>query len=143
LSFHGKTGGENSLIFVKIIMTLINSCIINIGDLLKYFPEIEFLSHAPYFENKSVEKIILNNNPKKYGLKIILLEKRGGDAIKQINIYRENKIEVSGMLDIYHYVANNAGSLETNWSDIVSQLKSYILFRDKNDIHFLMVFIFL
>ncbi len=134
LSFHGKTGGENLLsLSGKIIMTFINLCIIDAEILLKKFPEIEFLSHAPYFEKELIKQTILKQQAKKIWIENHLPEKKGvDDAIKQINIYRENKINASGMLDIYHYVANYARSLQINWQRLVSELKSYILLTDKN-----------
>src|SRR3989339_889123 len=57
LSFHGKTGGENRLnLSGRIIMTVVNIFISDVEELLKYFPEIELLSHSPYFEKKSIQK---------------------------------------------------------------------------------------
>jgi len=134
LEFHGKTGGENQLNFSgKIIMTLVNLGICNVKILLKKFPEIEFLSHAPYFEKNFTKQIIFHQRPKKIWIENHLSGKRGiEDAIKQIIIYRENNINSSGMLDIYHYVANSITTLETNWSIIVEELKMYILLKDKN-----------
>ncbi len=134
LCFHGKTGGENQLKFSgRVIMTTVNVFINNVAVLLKYFPEIEFLSHAPYFEKKSVEKIIIKKNPKKIWIENHLYGKQGiKDAIKQINIYRESKINANGMLDIYHYIAHSVGTLQTNWTTLVEELKSYILLKDKN-----------
>ncbi len=132
LSFHGKTGGENILdLFSRIIMTLVNFRIFNAEVLLKNFPGIEFLSHAPYFEKKSNKLIIFQQQPKKIWIENHLSGKQGiEDAIKQINIYRENKINANGMLDIYHYIAHSIDSLQTNWTTLVEELKSYILLKD-------------
>lgn len=134
LSFHGKTGGEDRLNFLgRIIMTLVNFGIVDSELLLKNFPKIEFLSHGPYFENELIKQIILRNQPKKIWIENHLRGKRGVDeAIKQINIYRENKINTSGMLDIYHYVAGSIETLQTEWSNLVSELKPYFLLKDKN-----------
>ncbi len=134
LSFHGKTGGESILdLFSRIIMTLVNFCIFNAEVLLKNFPGIEFLSHAPYFEKKLVEKIIIKNNPKRIWIENHLYGKRGvEDAIKQINIYRKNKINANGMLDIYHYIAHSVKTLQKNWTTLVEELRLYILLKDKN-----------
>ena len=134
VSFHGRTGGENQLnLSGKIIMTLVNLGICNVKFLLERFPEIEFLSHAPYFEKNFTKQIIFHQRPKKIWIENHLSGKRGiEDAIKQIIIYRENNINSSGMLDIYHYVANSITTLETNWSIIVEELKMYILLKDKN-----------
>ena len=134
LSFHGKTGGENILdLFSRIIMTLVNFCIFNAEVLLKNFPGIEFLSHAPYFEKKSNKLIIFQQQPKKIWIENHLSGKQGvEDAIKQINIYRENKINANGMLDIYHYIAHSIDSLQTNWPKLVEEINSYILLKDKN-----------
>ena len=94
LSFHGKTGGENLLNFSgRIIMTLVNFCMVNAKNVLINFPGIEFLSHAPYFEKKSVKKTFIQYHPEKIWVENHLYGKRGvEDAIKQIIIYRENKI---------------------------------------------------
>lgn len=134
VSFHGRTGGENQLdLSGKIVMSLVNLGIVDVEDLLKNFPEIEFLSHGPYFEEESKKEIVIKYQPKKIWIENHLSGKRGiEDAIKQINIYRENNIDTSGMLDIYHYVANSITTLETDWSKIVEELKVYILLKDKN-----------
>lgn len=134
ISFHGRTGGENQLDLTgKIIMSLVNQGIVDIEDLLKKFPEIEFLSHGPYFEDESKKQIVIKYQPKKIWIENHLRGKRGvEDAIKQIKIYRENDIDASGMLDIYHYVADSLVTLKTNWSIIVEELKTYILLKDKN-----------
>ncbi len=134
LSFHGKTGGENRLnFFGRIIMTVVNYFVNEPKILLEYFPEIEFLSHAPYLEKKPVKEVILKNKPKKIWIENHLYGKQGvGDAIKQIIFYRENKINVNGVLDIYHYIAHLIDSLQTNWPNLVEEIKSYILLKDKN-----------
>lgn len=134
ISFHGKTGGENQLDpFGKIIMTLVNLGIFNVEILLKNFPEIEFLSHAPYLEQDATKQIIFEKRPKKIWVENHLYGRRGvEDAIKQINIYRENKIDASGMLDIFHYIAHSLDSLQTKWPNLVSELESFILLKDKN-----------
>jgi hypothetical protein len=134
VSFHGRTGGENQLDLPgKIIMSLVNQGIVDAEGLLKNFPEIEFLSHGPYFEDESKKQIVIKYQPKKIWIENHLRSKRGiEDAIKQINIYRENNINTSGMLDIYHYVANSITTLETDWSKIVEELEMYILLKDKN-----------
>lgn len=134
LSFHGKTGGEKQLNFSgRIIMMLVNLEICDIKILLKKFPEIEFLSHAPYFEENMTKRIIFQQQPNKIWIENHLRGKQGvEDAIKQINIYRENKIDAKGMLDIFHYVADYAGNLQTSWTNLVSELKSYILLESKN-----------
>lgn len=134
VSFHGRTGGENQLdLSGKIVMSLVNLGIVDVEDLLKNFPEIEFLSHGPYFEKESKKEIVIKYQPKKIWIENHLSGKRGiEDAIKQINIYRDNNINTSGMLDIYHYVANSITTLETDWSKIVEELKMYILLKDKN-----------
>ncbi|MCR4277073.1 MAG: hypothetical protein NUV87_03005 [Candidatus Roizmanbacteria bacterium] len=134
VSFHGRTGGENQLdLLGKIVMSLVNLEIVDIENLLKYFPEIEFLSHGPYFEEESKKQIVIKYQPNKIWIENHLSGKRGvEDAIKQINIYRENNINTSGMLDVYHYVANSVTTLETNWPKIVDELKTYILLKDKN-----------
>lgn len=144
ISFHGKTGGENKLnFFGRIIMTTVNVFISEVGELLKYFPQIEFLSHSPYFEKKSIQKIILKNKPKKIWIENHLYGKQGvDDAIKQIVFFRKNNINTNGMLDIYHYLAHSIDSLQTNWSNLVEELQLYILLKDKsgqkifNGIHF-------
>ena len=134
LSFHGKTGGESILdLFSTIIMTLVNFHIFNAEVLLKNFPGIEFLSHAPYFEKKSVERIIIKNNPKRIWIENHLSGKQGvEDAIKQINIYRKNRTNANGMLDIYHYIVHSVKTLQKNWTTLVEELKSYIVLKDKN-----------
>lgn len=134
-SFHGRTGGENQLdLSGKLIMSLVNLGIVDVEGLLKNFPEIEFLSHGPYFEEESKKQIVIKYKPKKVWIENHLKGKRGvEDAIKQINIYRENNINTSGMLDIYHYVANSITTLEADWPKIIEELKMYILLKDKND----------
>ncbi len=134
VSFHGRTGGENQLdLSGKIVMSLVNLGIVDIEDLLKNFPEIEFLSHGPYFEKESKKQIIIKYQPKKIWIENHLHGRKGiNDAIEQINIYRKNKINADGMLDIYHYVANSIATLETDWSKIIEELKMYILLKDKN-----------
>ena len=132
LSFHGKTGGENRLnLSGRIIMTVVNIFISNVGGLLKYFPEIEFLSHSPYFEKKSIQKVIFKKKPKKIWIENHLYGKQGvEDAIKQIIFFRKNKINTSGMLDIYHYVAHSIKDLQINWPKTVEELRSFFLLKD-------------
>ena len=132
LSFHGKTGGENKLNFSgRIIMTAVNIFISNVGDLLKYFPEIEFLSHSPYFEKKSIQKVILKNKPKKIWIENHLYGRQGvEDAIKQIIFFRKNEVNAEGMLDIYHFVAHSIKTFKTNWPKIVEELKLFFLQKD-------------
>lgn len=134
VSFHGRTGGENQLdLFGKIIMSLVNLEIVDIEDLLKNFPEIEFLSHGPYFEEESKKQIVIEYQPKRIWIENHLKGKRGvEDAIKQIKIYRKSNINASGMLDIYHYAANSITSLEADWSKIVEEMKMYVLLKDEN-----------
>lgn len=134
LSFHGKTGGENRLNFSgRIIMTLVNFCIVNIKSVFINFPEIEFLSHAPYFEKDSTKQIIFQRRPEKIWVENHLRGKKGvEDAIKQISVYREKTINTSGMLDIYHYIADSVDTIHSSWSNLVLELKSYILLKDKN-----------
>ena len=134
LSFHGKTGGEDRLHFwSRLVMTLVNCFIKDAGTLLKHYPEIEFLSHCPYLEKDLIKQIIFQQQPKKLWIENHLYGKQGvEDAIKQIIIYRENKINTGGMLDIYHYIAHSIDSLQTNWPNLVNELKSYILLKDKN-----------
>ncbi|VVA43488.1 conserved hypothetical protein [Candidatus Roizmanbacteria bacterium] len=134
LAFHGKTGGEDRLNFLpRIIMTLVNFFIINVENLLKYFPEIEFLSHGPYFEKNSIKQIIFQQRRQKIWIENHLHGKKGvEEAIKQINFYRENRINTDGMLDIYHYISHSIDSLPINWPNLVEELKSYILLKDKN-----------
>ena len=132
LSFHGKTGGENRLnLSGRIIMTVVNIFISNVGGLLKYFPEIEFLSHSPYFEKKSIQKVIFKKKPKKIWIENHLYGKQGvEDAIKQIIFFRKNKINTSGMLDIYHYIAHSVKDLQINWPKTVEELRSFFLLKD-------------
>jgi len=134
VSFHGRTGGENQLdLSGKIIMSLVNLGIADIEDLLKNFPKIEFLSHGPYFEVESKKQIVIKYQPKKIWIENHLKGKRGvEDAIKQINFYRKNNINTSGMLDIFHYIASSIKTLETDWTKIVEEMKMYILQKDKN-----------
>jgi len=134
LSFHGKTGGENQLNFLpRIVMTLVNSFIVDVETLLKDFPKIEFLSHEPYFEKNPIKQIIFQHQPKKIWIENHLSGKQGvEDTIKQIIFYRENSINAKGMLDIFHYIAHSIDSIQTNWPNLVSELKSYILLKDKN-----------
>lgn len=132
LSFHGKTGGENKLNFPgRIIMTVVNIFISEVGELLKYFPQIEFLSHSPYLEKKSIQEVILKNKPKKIWIENHLYGKQGvDDAIKQIIFFRENKIDTNGMLDIYHYIAHSVKDLQINWPKTVEELRSFFLLKD-------------
>lgn len=134
VSFHGRTGGEDQLDLPgKIIMSLVNLGIVDFESLLKNFPKIEFLSHGPYFEDESKKQIVIKYQPKKIWIENHLRGKRGvEDAIRQINIYRENNINTCGMLDIYHYVANSITSLEADWPKIVEELEEYILQKDTN-----------
>ncbi|MFA6081554.1 MAG: hypothetical protein WC741_04065 [Patescibacteria group bacterium] len=132
LSFHGRTGGESKLDFKsRIIMTFLNIFIEEMAYLLKYFPEVEYLSHTPYFEKKTVYEEVIKNQPKKIWVENHLPGKRGvEDAIKQINIYRKNGVNICGMLDIYHYVAHSEKILPKKWSNTVEELRTYFLLRD-------------
>jgi hypothetical protein len=134
-SFHGKTGGEGQLdLFGKIVMTFVNLGMLDAKILLKNFPEMEFLSHGPYFEEDSIRDVILKYKPNKIWIENHLRGREGVEnAIKQINIYRENNINTAGMLDIYHYAADHMETFQTNWPNLVDELESYILLRDKND----------
>lgn len=134
LSFHGRTGGENLLpIGSMITMTVINGFIEDADKLLKYFPEIEFLSHSPYLADDYVKKIIVQRQPKKMWIENHLYGKQGVEnAIGQINIYRENKINTSGMFDVYHYLAHSIDQMQTGWTDMVEEINSYINMNDKN-----------
>lgn len=132
LSFHGRTGGENILDFKsRVIMTFLNNFIEKAVNLIKYFPEVEYLSHTPYFEKNTVYEMIIKNRPKKIWIENHLPGNRGvEDVIKQINIYRKSGINTCGMLDIYHYVAHSEKTLPENWSNTVEKLRTYFLLRD-------------
>lgn len=133
LSFHGRTGGENKLDFKSmVIMTFLNNFIEDAVNLFKRFPEVEYLSHTPYFENKIVFEEVTKNQPKKIWIENHL-QGRGGieDAIKQINIYRKKGINVCGMLDIFHYIARSEKILPENWSNTVEELRTYFLLKDR------------
>lgn len=134
LSFHGKTGGEELFnLKSRLMMTLVNYFVVDIETLLKYYPQIEFLSHAPYLGKNSVKKIVVKDRPEKIWVENHLSGVNGvEDAIKEILFYRENKINALGMLDIYHYIAHEVETIRTNWPNIVEKLKSYILLKDKN-----------
>jgi len=134
LSFHGKTGGENQLgLLGKIIMMFVNQGIVDSEILLKNFPEIDFLSHGPHFEEESTRKIVFKYQPRNIWIENHLCGRRGvEDAIKQINFYRTNKINANGMLDIYHYVADLGETLQANWTNTVNELLQYFLLKDKN-----------
>lgn len=132
VSFHGKTGGEDWLeIIPRIIMTMVNFCIIDAETLIKNFPEIDFLSHGPHFEMETVKNIIINNHPKKIWIENHLYGKKGLDeAVLLINRYRANKINANGMIDIYHYIAHSVENLNYDWPRIVSELQSYFKLKD-------------
>lgn len=132
LSFHGRTGGENKLDFKSmVIMAFLNNFIEKAVNLFKYFPEVEYLSHTPYFENKTVFEMLIKNRPNKIWIENHSQGKEGiEEAIKQINIFRKNNINTCGMLDIYHYVAHSEKTLPENWSNTVEELKSYFLLKD-------------
>jgi hypothetical protein len=134
VSFHGKTGGEELLdLFYRVSMLFINSKIIDTQILLKKFPEIEFLSHSPHFENHNIYKYIIYSHPKKIWVENHLYGKKGIDeTIKQIVKFRNDNILADGMLDIYHYVCHEPSFLD-NWSTIVYELKNYILQKDASD----------
>jgi hypothetical protein len=134
LSFHGKTGGEKILDFKsRVIMTFLNNFIEESANLLAHFPEVEYLSHTPYFENKNVYETVIKNQPKKIWIENHMQGRMGiEDAIKQINIYRKNNINACGMLDVYHYVAHSEKILSKNWSNTVGELKSYFLMKDNH-----------
>lgn len=128
LAFHGKTGGESQLdFFGKIIMTLVNLGIFNIETLLKNFPEIDFLSHSPYFENNLIKQIILQQKPGRIWVENHLPGIQGvNDAIKQINIYRENNINALGMFDVFHFISHmKLKEFFKNWGEIVGQIENY------------------
>lgn len=133
LSFHGKTGGEKVLDFKsRVIMTFLNNFIEKAVNLFKHFPEVEYLSHTPYFENKTVYQAVMKNQPKKIWIENHLQGSRGiEDTIKQINIYRKKGIDACGMLDIFHYVAHSEKILPENWSNTVKELKSFFLLKDR------------
>ncbi len=132
LSFHGKTGGENKLDFKsRVIMTFLNNFIEGATSLLKYFPKVEFLSHTPYFEKKSVQTAIKKLRLKKIWVENQLPGKQGvEDTIKQINFYRRNGINTCGMLDVYHYVSHSKKTYPENWTNTVDELKSYFILKD-------------
>lgn len=145
LSFHGKTGGESLLeLSGKIIMTLVNLFVVNAKNIIKNFPETDFLSHGPYMAEKSIQQVIFRERPKKIWIENHLYGKQGiEDAIKQIIIYRKNNINTNGMLDIYHYVAHQTTEkIIKDWPKIVKDVELYILLRDDvgrqffNGIHF-------
>lgn len=134
LSFHGRTGGENKLDFKSmVIMTFLNNFIEEAVNLFKRFPKVEYLSHTPYFENKTVYEAVMKNKSKKIWIENHL-QGSGGieDAIKQINIYRKKGINACGMLDIFHYVVHSEKILPENWSNTVEELRSYFLLKDRN-----------
>lgn len=132
LSFHGRTGGENLLGFkLRVIMIFLNNFIEEAVNLFKYFPEVEYLSHTPYFENKAVYQAVMQNQPKKIWIENHLQGRLGvEDAIKQINIYRKKGINAYGMLDIFHYVVHSEKNFFKNWPNTVEELRSYFLLKD-------------
>ena len=133
-TFHGKTGGENLLNFSgNVMMTILNSVILDVRTLLLRFPKIEFLAHAPYFEEKLTKKMVYQIKPKKIWVENDLNGIEGiQKVIKEINAYRRNGVEACGMLDVYHYVAKSKNIIN-NWSNTVDELKSYLLLKDEED----------
>jgi hypothetical protein len=135
VSFHGKTGGEERLnFFSRIVMTLLNASIEDVDKLIENFPGIEFLSHAPYFEQKSTRETIFNQKPKKIWIENQSVGKEGiEENIKQIILYRKNGINALGIFDVYHYVSRlDQGKILEDWVEIVNQIESYFKMKDQN-----------
>jgi len=128
LSFHGKTGGENRLPpKYGIIMTIVNSFIFSAEKLIKNFKDINFLSHTPYLENKSVKKFIINIKPKTLWIENHNYGEEGIEKAKiQIIDYRKKGVNVYGMLDLYHFLAKVPISKMINdWPKILEKIKTY------------------
>lgn len=127
ISLHGKTGSG------EITMKIINRLIFDAKILSINFPELEFLSHAPYFEKKEIFILIQKIHPKKIWIENHRSGKQGvEDAIKQIIFYRENGVNTNGMLDVYHFVAGYKNLSPSNWDNLVEELRAYVLKKDKN-----------
>lgn len=129
ISFHGKTGGEDRLpIKYKILMKIVNSFIFGFEELALNFNKREFLFHTPYLENESVKKAVIKNKPKVLWIENHIYGKKGvEEAKKLIEEYQKLKIEVKGMLDLYHLLANlKKEELIKNWSQIIEEIKTYL-----------------
>ncbi|MFA6512682.1 MAG: hypothetical protein WCT34_00595 [Patescibacteria group bacterium] len=114
-------------------MTVVNFGIADAENILKIFPETDFLSHGPYLSTKKVQQNILFQKPKKIWIENHLSGKHGvEDAIKQIIFYRGKNIDADGMLDIYHYLADSEEKILTSWPTLVGEIRSYIFLKDKN-----------
>lgn len=134
LSIHGKTGGENELnLRPRIIMTFLNYFILNAKTIILKFPQIDFLSHAPHFKVASVEKNILKLRPKKLWIENHLPSDQGmKDVIEQVVYYRKMGIDCTGMLDVYHFAADNQENITNDWEKLVREIKKYTSMIDEN-----------
>ncbi len=129
VSFHSKTGGENRLpAQYGLIMTVVNSFIFGVEDLIKNFKDKEFLSHTPYLENEQVKKFIFANKPKTLWVENHLYGQKGiEDAKKLISEYRKNGVNTHGMLDVYHFLAKiPTANMVEDWVKIIGEIETYL-----------------
>ena len=136
ISLHGRTGGENQLpFFYRIMMTIVNKCLLNSSEILSGFPRQDILFHTPYSQNLEVEKMIVIKKPRHLILENHRIGKKGiEETIKQINFLRKKGINVSGLIDIYHFVyGTSTNLLKKNWLKIVKELEMYFRIKDEND----------
>jgi hypothetical protein len=136
ISLHGRTGGENQLpFFYRIMMTIVNKCLLNSSEILSGFPRQDILYHTPYSQNLEVEKMIVIKKPRHLILENHRIGKKGiEETIKQINFLRKKGINVSGLIDIYHFVyGTSTNLLKKNWLKIVKELEMYFRIKDEND----------
>lgn len=131
ISIHGRTGILKDLNLIKKnFLRLINFFIFDYRELIKNFPEQEFLFHSLYLENKDIQKQILKNPPKALWIENSLTDidfRELDNTLRLVDFFKKNKINCFGMLDLYHALSfNSTKDIVDNWFKLFGKLKKYL-----------------
>ncbi|GEM_PF-5226843 len=136
LSFHGQTGGEKYLSFLKkISLYFVNLNLLQPKILLENFSNYPILFHQPFLENNKIINLIIKNPPKKL---LIENHQRGikglKKTIKTIDLLRKNQVNCFGLIDVYHFVVDKKiKTIIEDWEKNILTIKKYLLLKDKNN----------
>ena len=134
-SLHGKTGYESiDSLIVKVYIALLNLILIPTKQLLTRFSKFNILVHAPYVKKKF--NLIVNNPPQQ-----LIVENHMNhdysisEVIKIVTLLRQQHINATGLIDIYHYVNYlSTNEILNSWGEIVNKISEYLKMTDDQGI---------
>lgn len=140
LSFHGKTGDVKQLSILKrITLYLVNTTFVNTNKLLRNFSsDKDILFHTSLTKIKNIEKIVIENLPKKLWIENNPSgKKEAEETINQIINYRKKGVRTYGMFDIFHFIRNlSMPNLKNDWPNVVKQIEYYVKLKDRSGTQF-------